>query len=162
MAHVGKYYPVHFRRDLNLDLFSNTFGIARAYGCQSQHFTGSVGSALNSRRLIANAVDEPTFQLANWLSEYELVAGRQVRFNIESSVVFGFPQLLMRVAVEDQSLGILGYGSVLRTTFTTGYNQVHAYWVPTFPYPALFSGSVGLSRWDLRAVEWEEYNVLHP
>lgn len=160
MAHAGKYYPVHFRRDLNLNQSTNNFGLARAYAVRSSLYTGTVGVPLNSKRIICHAVDEPTFQFAKWESEWFTCGTRTVRWLLECSLAKGYPTELMRVQIFDQVIGLLGYSSIITANHLTYRNLAGAWVQASSTHPDLLYGFVNSTRNNVDAVDWAEYNGL--
>ena len=80
MAHKGKQYPVHFRRDFNLDVSTNNIGIAKGYSLACHDCSGSVGVVLSTRLVHCKAVDETTFQGLKYESSVMHIGSRFVQF----------------------------------------------------------------------------------
>lgn len=107
MAHVGRYYRLHFRRDLATDVGNNNKAWARAYDVGAAFLSGTVGNLLVNSRFRVTAINERTFNGAMWQSNLLPLAGRLIRYQIECSSAAGFPLVMARVRVIDQTLGNL-------------------------------------------------------
>lgn len=78
MAHKGKTYPVHFRRDTNLGNVTNNKACARAYNVTFAEGAGILGDVLWRHPLVAIAVNENDGSLPHWKSDPVTLSGRTV------------------------------------------------------------------------------------
>lgn len=79
MAHIGKNYPVHFRRDCNLGCKSNRVGYPKGFVIRTTPQPGLIGSNWNGRRFLCIAVNEDSLTELRWESEELNIVGRWVR-----------------------------------------------------------------------------------
>lgn len=107
MAHTGKFYRLHFRRDLGIDTRINAESYAKEYLVQLGDAKGTVGSNLAGRRIKCSAVDELTFIGAKWQSEWFVSNGHMVRYVLETSEATGWPDITTRLSIFDQTVGLL-------------------------------------------------------
>lgn len=160
MAHVGRDYPVHFRRDLNLVVTNNRRGYARAYDCFANDKSGSIGLALNRQAMHVHAVDETTFEFAKWTQDYQPVAGFNVKFTIELSPTKGDVYKGPSLEIRERSIGILATYSAL-VPGTAGYSTIT--WnvdLASLTHPTLYNDTVTL-RAGAQAIKWTEYHSIY-
>jgi hypothetical protein len=160
MAHVGKFYPVHFRRDLNLNISNNNAGYPRAYDCFANDKQGSLGLYLNRVPFHCHAVSERTFQFAKWDQDYQYVRGFYVKFTLTLSGgrqdVYDGPGLVIR----ERSLGILAT-YLKRVAGTAGYKQlVLQLDIGSITHPTVYDDQV-TQRAGAQAIEWTEYHNIY-
>ena len=114
MAHIGRFWELHFRRDLGIDLTNNNRGLARAYTVGASGWGGTVGGPLTSSFIRCDAVDELTFNGALWRSPFQNIGGRLIMYELETSISAGYPDYIMKVTVIDLAVGILVANRALR------------------------------------------------
>lgn len=78
MAHKGKYWPVHFRRDMTLNCGTSWQRFAASYYLTPRGLLGSLGSALNGRRINCINQSQPTPDSLAWSSNNFLITGATV------------------------------------------------------------------------------------
>lgn len=159
MAHSGKIYPVHFRRDLNTNSRNNSTGFAKAYGLTSENAQGDVGSRLAGRRWLCIAVDERTYPGLHYVSDYQTIAGRDIRFELVGDQNTWNANPAMLGEIRDRLLGHLGsfgngYGTSGRYESGTG-----SYRFFDEPHPELFR-VISPTIVSTGAVRWAEWNAL--
>jgi hypothetical protein len=86
MAHSGRVYPVHFRRDWNLDVFNNNRGYGRGYVWSCDGGFGTIGIAMHGLGFNLVAVNEDSADQPIWESAVQTVAGRKI--GIVQSLVY--------------------------------------------------------------------------
>lgn len=159
MAHAGKRYPVHFRRDFNLNVTTNSVGIAKAYALTSQSGFGVVGQALPGKRFVCITRDETTFPGAIWESESQSVGGRDISILIvcdPAKVNSGIVAMLQMI---DSSAGAIGQASIGGINLKS-YTNFQVSWDQQFtPRRDLFLPHIGTTG-ILAAVLWSEWNNL--
>jgi hypothetical protein len=150
MAHVGKFYPVHFRRDLGIDLNDNRAGYAKRYDVRMGSCSGTVGNVLDHLFLRCNPIDEKTFNGAKWQSSFIPAAGHLIRYTIEASSAVDYPRNSLRLTVEDQLLGMLAQFNAVRVVgrALNNVSGLELYAGPT--HPELFNRA-GVS-WGFEAI----------
>jgi len=154
MAHVGRLYPLHFRRDLATDVFDNKKAFGKRYDVGAAFIGGTVGGPLTGMRIRVNPVDERTFNGAKWQSTYVPVSGHLIRYVIECSLSKGFPTNIVRVKVEDLSLGNLVEANALRSK-NAGYGLIEAKQLYSGPtHPTLLSTDGPNILFQLFVVGW--------
>lgn len=159
MAHLGKVYPVHFRRDFNLNVTNNGAGFAKAYNCFFAGASGTIGAELRVKPLVCIAKDETTFAGMKWESNFEPRAGYYVKF-VAATIFPPTPNdILIRGELTEQTLGSLGvatFGALNQFV----YNSLNMHWDPlSLTHPALFAmGSTQFTQFD--RVRWAQWNNL--
>lgn len=155
MAHVGKFYELHFRRDLGTQIVRNAESFARRYDVGAAFLGGSVGNALVNGRFRCNAVDERSYSGAKWLSNFFPAGGRLVRYILDCSTPSGFPDTMMRVTVEDQSAGVLIAVDALRVENATyGFIEAKKITIPA-THPLLLSTDGPNALFQMTFVGWD-------
>lgn len=159
MAHSGKTYPVHFRRDLNINSTTNNTGWPRAFGLTSDNAFGTVGSNLLGHRWVCIARDEPTYPGLLYESEYITISGRDIMFRLvgDQTTFNTNPALLGEI--NDRVKGNLGHFG--QGYAPTGHYQQGSGSYRFFedPFPDLFR-VVFNTNVVTGAVLWEEWNNL--
>jgi hypothetical protein len=159
MAHRGHNYPVHFRRDFNLNSSTNNNGFAKGYNHDFQQAIGTIGQALHGHPLVMVAYDESTFNGMRWKSPVVAAGGHYVHF--ECTTVFPASPADIRIEGQliDESLGPLG-DAVAGFLDQFFYRSFNFHWVPfSFPYGDLFGMSTS-SFTTCGAVLWQQWNNL--
>lgn len=160
MAHVGKFYPVHFRRDLNLRVTNNRGGYARAYDAFANDKGGTVGVALNRKAMHCHAVDEKTFEFAKWTQPFQPIAGFNVRFTIVLTPTQGDVDVGPLLIIEERSLGVLARYETLPSG-ALGYSVFDFMLIPgSITTPAVYDDPITL-RAGCQAIKWEEYHQIY-
>jgi len=160
MAHVGKFYPVMFRRDFNLNITNNRNGYARAYDGFANDKGGPIGLALNTKPMHCHVVDEHSTTKIVWSQDYQPVAGFNVKFTfslaITRAAIYAGPSLEIR----ERSLGILATYST-RVVGTAGYKSlVLQLDAGSVTHPTFYSDNV-TQRAGAQAIEWAEYHSIY-
>lgn len=159
MAHAGKAYPVHFRRDLNVNSVTNNEGWPRAFGLISSNGQGEVGLHLAGNRWVCIAQQEKTFHGLLYESQYITVNGHDVMFRLTGNQDTWDTSASMQGLLIDRVKGTLG-------RFGNGYGTTGRYHSGSGSYELLFSPFPDLFRvFDsvvvaTNAVLWEEWNNL--
>ena len=159
MAHVGKFYPVHFRRDLSLNLRQFDAKYARAYNTIVLQAEGTLGIKLNGKSLYVHEKDGPTFEMAKWESEFTTVAGRSVAWLAVIAPGVGDPETGPEWQLIDSVLGSLArYRPYLPPPIS--YVDLPARLVPgSITHPTVYrhnlSGEVRAG-----AMLWKEYHNI--
>lgn len=107
MAHIGRFYELHFRRDYSIDVGNNDRGYARRYDTGCAFLTGTIGGPLTSIRVRCNPVDEKSFQGLKWESGFFPAGGHLVKYKIETSQATDFPRNSARITIIEITLGTL-------------------------------------------------------
>lgn len=107
MAHVGRFYQLHFRRDLSIDTGNNNRGYAHAYDVGWSDITGIVGGPMTGDFVRCNAVAETSFNGAKWESAIFPAGGHLIRYTVETSLATGWPRNSARITVTDLTVGTL-------------------------------------------------------
>jgi len=160
VAHVGRDYPVHLRRDLNLNCFNNRNGLPRAWSCTFDNKGGSIGLALNGKTMFCHAQDESTFEFAKWIGDYETHASRNVRLEVFLTSTQGEVGKGPWLYIRDKVYGnIAVYKSFVANL--TAYGEIAMQWDETFrPHPELWVDAV-TQRVTPTAVRWTEYHRIY-
>jgi len=107
MAHVGRFGPLHFRRDLFLNALNNQNAFKRYYKFRPSLLGGTVGTALNNQfwgpAYDSNEMDDDMI----WSTDPFTVAGRQLRFTMRSSLNAAISRRGIQWEVEDTTSGVL-------------------------------------------------------
>ncbi len=159
MAHRGKTYPVHFRRDWNLGVTNNSKGFAKGYYVFTPGGFGSLGAALKGKKFTCVTFDELTFSGLKWKSAKQSVGGVQMRCEMTTSIAQGFPIAVATGQIIADGIGVLinfrgpqpvnfNYGS-LKLGFDPG----------DCPNPAYFSAGADRSI-NANAILWNDWNNL--
>ena len=159
MAHLGKVYPVHFRRDFNLNVQNNSVGFAKAYNHFFAGASGTIGVALQTKPLVCIAQDETTFAGMKWDSGWQPRAGYSVKFSCETTFPPGAADILVSGELREQVIGILGT-AVFGTLNQFVYNSFNFHWDPlSFTHLALFGLGSNLST-QFDRVRWAQWNSI--
>lgn len=159
MAHVGMFYPVHFRRDLNWNCFNNSNGLPRAWKVTFDNKGGTVGIGLQGKTLYALAASEETFQYADWEGDFKPIAGHQVRLQLELTATEGEVGKGPSLRLIDQSKGILAHYKPFIGP-TRSYGEITLQWDEAIqPHPELYIDSV-TRRVVCLAVPWLEFHTV--
>jgi hypothetical protein len=154
VAHIGKDYELHFRRDLGTQIANNRNSFAKRYDVGAAFLGGSVGNALVNDLFRCNAFNEHTFNGATWQSNFFPAGGRLVRYVLECSLNSGFKETMLRVTVEDQIVGNLIVVDAIRNK-NAGYATIEAndIVVPA-THPLLLSTDGPNALFQAFAVRW--------
>lgn len=159
MAHAGKNYPVHFRRDWSLDVPNYNQAAGRGYRFIAGDTFGTVGLWLRSNLVDCIAYEETSFQGLKWRSHWTPAAGRSIRVQMETSIANGFPGFFWRGEVIDSVKGTIGKFSGKAAGFSN-YKIISGLWDAQFhPEPDLFGAST-LSTHGATAMNWSHWNSL--
>lgn len=159
MAHIGHNYPVHFRRDFNLNVTNNSAGFAKGYNHGFAAASGTIGLALSTAPLVCIAQDETSFAGMKWTSDIVLRAGHPVKFECQTIEPPSFLDILIRGELTDVVLGSLGictYGAL--NVFQ--YRTLNFRWDQlSLTHPSLFFvGASSITQFD--AIRWPQWNNL--
>jgi len=162
VAHVGKLYPVAFRRDMNLDQRDNRKYLPRCFACTFVGLLGSWGTKLNGNRF--TDIHEATPQageLERWIGGPYVHAGRtfSIRLVLQQGPTFTF-ELSGRVidsVVGELQIQLASYDR--RDSYRTFHLGGTG---PPIPHADLYWARFATDGMDIAAVLWNEYNVLHP
>lgn len=91
MAHVGRYWPLAFRRDLSLNVRTNNEGWAKAYLARFQTLTGTVGENLFGKAFEIETIFEASTGTMKSRSADQVIGGIRVYVEVELKIV-GDPQ----------------------------------------------------------------------
>lgn len=86
MAHSGKAWPLHLRRDFTLDRQTYNGGLAVAYHAKVLGLTGLIAQALLAETFDCVAVFEDTLSTPTWESVYRDVGGRDLRLRMSIDI----------------------------------------------------------------------------
>lgn len=92
MAHIGKDYPVHFRRDTFLNLTDFSKGFGKRYTLLLGGVTGSIGDVVGNQFLDARTVGGREHELPEW-SSGPITVGPDTVVVRAYVVIEGFPQV---------------------------------------------------------------------
>lgn len=153
MAHVGKLYPVAFRRDYNLDVGNNRVGFARGYSFGTENIFGLIGQHMPGRIWNLIAVNETTEPGIKWESDPQSIEGYDVHVEMstmDDAATFGIKTLLKIIAS--------GVGDLANMRAAPpgglGYAQVNGgYGSGPFPHPDLFLPTFS-ATWSASALRW--------
>jgi hypothetical protein len=107
MAHIGKYYRVHFRRDTCCNLSNSSFGWGCRYTWQTSGIGGTIGLALNNHIWVCTSTHGPTNDMPKWTSA-PLVSGIYTLVAECTVVVSGTPQISKSFGtITEATLGLL-------------------------------------------------------
>jgi hypothetical protein len=162
VAHVGKLYPVAFRRDLNLNQPQSRYYLARAYTFTFQNIFGSWGLTLDGVRFVQ--LHETTAgpgQFQAWSSGPIVHGTRTFTLNMWAAAEAGYDYLLSGQVI-DSILGNFGFFR-LYVQNSDRYDQLrlNGEFVPP-PHGPIFNGFSPVSGILLLPIRWSEYNVLNP
>lgn len=156
MAHAGKYYPLHLRRDWAPDLTNFSRAHAKDYYLFSPSSFGTIGDHLSHNELRAREYLPVVSEPPEWRSDWTLVNGRLVRIIVKLTSVhpLGFMGNSFEIFDSVQ-------GSVARATggvsTVGGYASLAGHYDQTWkPHPTLFDSSPG-TIWNLNAVPWSDF-----
>lgn len=157
MAHTGKQYPVHFRRDFNINLQNYVLGYARAYFFFWQGYAGDLGVAVGHQEFRCDAVDETSFNGLKWRSPVYVLDGHQVYTELRTTVADGWDHIQQVAELWDLSHGLLVNTAALQNA---EFTHDHVFYsgnsntAPRNPYIGpIFNQSVATAL----AVRWARY-----
>lgn len=158
MAHIGRFYPVHFRRDLNLDLTNNNRGYAKYYVAGCNGLAGIIGAYLVNNLVRCLAVEELTFKLAKWKSANIVHGGRTFHYELTVTTAMGFPDNAIRIEVIDHAFGMVLRKDVPRFPRQQFTLIDASLFGATAPNPTLLQVSSSNAGCQLRALLWPAAN----
>lgn len=156
MAHRGKYYPVHFRRDFNLNLNSNASGFPMGFRFDGGSLAGAIGVWLNLNRVLVPARFEHTAPRPYWLSEKISGGGRNFYVQIDPDLDGNSGITKLKGEVLDSVAGEVGRFSGVRSS-----NVSYGVWQGTFditfvPQPSIFQ-PVQASTWNTSPMPYSDF-----
>lgn len=160
MAHTGKFYPVHFRRDLNYNCRTNNRGLPRAWKITFDNKGGTVGIALQGKTLYALAASERSFLYADWEGDFKPVAGRMIRLQFQITDIEGEVGKGPSLRIIDSVHGTLALYKPF-IVHLTSYGEITLQWDESVqPHPELYIDPV-TRRVVCVAVPWEEFHTVY-
>lgn len=154
MAHVGKIYPVHVRRDWSTEIFTYRMAAARTYMFITNTCAGTIGGHLGNFELVAEEYMPRAVDIPEWRSPFTLINGRNVQIvlNLTTQNTDGSMQHKMEIFDSIQ-------GSVARGSGTWVPNYKYAQLAGTFdqswqPRPVLFN-LIPNSSYRFAARKWD-------
>lgn len=156
MAHVGKLYPVAFRRDWSTDVRTFRRAMARDYFLFDHNSSGTIGGHITDKLLRAIEVDPFTVDVPRWEIEPTRVNGRMVYGFLECTTQAPQGWMQWRAEMFDTIQGSLVRGSGgISTAF--GYQSLAGFWDLSYqPKPALWSLAFSpLLNWN--AALWSDF-----
>jgi len=159
VAHSGKRYPVHFRRDFNLNSRTNNVGFGRGYRFSTQGCLGDVGLVLSHTALNCTDVDAKTFDGLKWESTPRTLGGRLVHVQIVITWDKVNKRLLQAGQLIDSVKGTIGKFSGI-VPQSGEYGQLNFAWDAFFhPEPTLFGATIFATA-SAKVIEWSAWNNL--
>jgi len=159
MSHAGRNYPVHFRRDFNLNSQNNNVGFAAGYNCSFAGASGTIGAALAHAPLIAIAADIHTFNGMKWKVDPTMAGGHSVTMELKTVTPPPTVDILILAELFDSVVGSLGVAQFgVLNIFT--YTNFNLHWDPlSFTHIGLFAmGSTQFTQCG--AIRWPQWNNL--
>lgn len=156
MAHLGKNYPVHLRRDWAPDVSNFNAAHARDYMFTSRSSSGTIGGSIPNSGIRCKAYNERTLDVPEWRSAPTNVNGRSVIIvaKLTTRHPLGFMQ--NHVEVFDAIQGSVARGDGVQAG-ANGYRILAGHYDQSWqPHPALFTSSPGVV-WNLEAVPWSGF-----
>lgn len=156
MAHSGRFYPVHFRRDFNLNLMSNNSGFPKGFIFDGTSLTGSIGHYLDLHSVLCPARDEVVLPTPFWQSDATPGGGRTFYIQVTSAIdgISGITTL--RGSVFDSVAGEIGRFSGPRKS-QVSYGVWGGEWSRTFvPRPDLLA-PVGGGTWNVGPMAYSQF-----
>jgi len=162
VAHVGKLYPVAFRRDLNLNTATNTRYLGRSLALVISDVGGSWGSAVNNATILdCHEMRPPVGGIQSWETGVRLIAGRLINISAKVQLEANYDWTIL-AQISDGTLGNLGR-SIVRFRDANRYDRFATNFNIEFPpHPAVFNFTAVQSQIAWRQLNWTEYNILHP
>jgi len=159
MAHVGKLYPVHFRRDFSLDLTSYRFAMPKAFWLRSLQTSGVVGNLLFNKVLPCIEVNALTSINAEWESDVINLGGRMVHATINTKSGWPYPDQRLQFEIFDGIQGSIGKGELFLRV-AGGYARWNGVFDPaSFVRPLLLTGPPSTAA-SVTELTWAEWNAL--
>lgn len=157
MAHTGKQYPVHFRRDFNYNLDNFVLGYARAYFVHWVQYFGSIADDVGRTEFRCDAIDETTFNGLMWKSGTYVVDGHQLYTVIRTTVSDGWPDNQCAFELWDLSHGLLVTAKAPHSAEYTNQSMFGAVGTNTAPPNTYVSPLPFQSAPVALAVRWARY-----
>lgn len=156
MAHVGKKYPVAFRRDWSTQVSSYQLAMARDYFFVAPSASGTIGGHLIGKVLRAIERDATTVVVPIWRSDPTNINGRSVTIEVTLTSQDPFGVMQNRLEIFDAIQGSVARATGI-TGATSGYRILAGHFDQTWqPHPTLFSTTIGVI-WNLIAAEWSDF-----
>jgi hypothetical protein len=73
MAHIGRYYPVNFRRDFNLNVLNNNRGWADTYRAETATLGQGIGAVINGVTFLCKPQPQAQLDELDWASDFKLL-----------------------------------------------------------------------------------------
>jgi len=105
VAHVGKIYRLHFRRDLSLQVSNNRNGLSFEYDVELIGVTGSIGSTLNTRTIRLHQTGPLDGSVAFWTSGDFVNTGHLLRYDLHTVLNGAHTGINIRLVITDSALG---------------------------------------------------------
>ncbi len=159
MAHVGKKYPLAFRRDLAFGINNNQQGWGRAYYFLAPLVGGSIPPAMVVMALVCTERDPGSFH-ALWESEETVLAGRRLVARMIIDNTTRVPESNeARWELHDSVRGFIGKGRVIGRLGDT-YGIIDLI-LENGPDPAPDLWNVGIFKEQGGfALDWDQWNNL--
>jgi len=159
MAHVGKLYPVHFRRDFSLDLTSYRFAMPKAFWLRSFQTSGVVGNLLSNKVLPCIEVNALTSVNAEWQSDVINLGGRMVHATINTISGWNTPTRILEAEIFDAVQGSIGKAA-FDWNFLGSYRNWNGGFISSsFVRPLLLTGPPFCAA-SLTGLTWPEWHAL--
>lgn len=156
MAHLGKDYPVHFRRDWSPDVGNYRIAHARDYFFICRSASGTIGGSLPVAGIRCKAFNERTADVPEWRSAPTNVNGRSVTVIITLTSLQPSNVMGNRIEIFDAIQGSVARGTGV-TAATSGYRILAGHFDQSWkPHPALFDSSTGVI-WNCEAARWSDF-----
>jgi len=107
MAHIGNVWPVHFRRDFNLNATNNRFGWANRYLAVASVLGTGFGPVLNGAQFLCDPQPQPRLDELAWQSPYKLLGLFFYRATLLCQIVKGL------YFYKELSYEVSGHGIIL-------------------------------------------------
>ena len=159
MAHLGKFYPVHLRRDFSVDLTTYRAAMAKSYWLRSFQTTGVVGNELANKVLALTEANALTSLAAEWESQAVNIGGRIVHATMRTKLPWSDPSRIIEFEIFDSIQGSIGKGEFDWTLTGNYLNWQGRFFASSFVRPLLLSGPPSTSA-NLTRLTWPEFNAL--
>jgi hypothetical protein len=160
MAHLGKRYPVAFRRDINLNLIDKRFYWPRVWRVKGHDLTGTIGSALSTGTVVFSQEYDPrTLLLPEWRSGFGPVNGRSVDIRLLVAAGMGHDFDVTGQVWDSVQ------GKIWEFTFPVNHDSKYNEWgilvaLSNCPQPTLFAPGPGFPVIQYEWSTWTEVNSL--
>lgn len=160
MAHVGKNYPLHLRRDLGIFSLDNRDSLSKAYWLTIDRATGIIAPALVPMAIVAVEID-PGADYALWISPPTILSGRTLvlkLFMSPTTIIGGDAWMGMELSDSINGVMVRGLGDTIEFR---KYRRFNLALVRGPGYdPALLDFPFTNNSGDCHWLNWSQWNSL--